>query len=35
MDLDEINRLIELMNKNDLLEVELVEEDNKIRMKKK
>ncbi len=35
MDLDEINRLIELMNKNDLLEVELVEDAKKIRLKKK
>jgi acetyl-CoA carboxylase biotin carboxyl carrier protein len=35
MDLDEINRLIELMNKNDLLEVEIVEDSKKIRLKKK
>ena len=35
MDLDESNRLIELMNKNDLLEVELVEDAKKIRLKKK
>jgi acetyl-CoA carboxylase biotin carboxyl carrier protein len=35
MDLDEINRLIELMNKNDLLEVEIVEDAKKIRLKKK
>jgi len=35
MDFDEINRLIELMNENDLLEIELVEDSKKIRLKKK
>jgi acetyl-CoA carboxylase biotin carboxyl carrier protein len=35
MDVDEIHRLIELMNKNDLLELELVEDSKKIRLKKK
>lgn len=35
MDVNEIHRLIELMNKNDLLELELVEDSKKIRLKKK
>lgn len=35
MDIEEIQRLIELMNENELLEVELVEEGKKIRLKKK
>ncbi|MCF6227215.1 MAG: acetyl-CoA carboxylase biotin carboxyl carrier protein [Planctomycetes bacterium] len=35
MDMEEIKRLIELMNENELLEVELVEEGKKIRLKKK
>lgn len=35
MDIKEIHRLIELMNENDLLELELVEDSKKIRLKKK
>lgn len=35
MDIDEIHRLIELMNENELLELELVEDSKKIRLKKK
>jgi len=35
MDIDEIHRLIELMNENELLELELVEDNKKIRLKKK
>lgn len=35
MDIKEIHRLIELMNENDLLELELVEDAKKIRLKKK
>ena len=35
MDFDEIKRLIELMNENDLLELEHVEDSKKIRLKKK
>lgn len=35
MDIDEIHRLIELMNDNELLELELVEDSKKIRLKKK
>jgi acetyl-CoA carboxylase biotin carboxyl carrier protein len=35
MDIKEIHRLIELMNDNDLLELELVEDSKKIRLKKK
>ncbi|MCC6464328.1 MAG: acetyl-CoA carboxylase biotin carboxyl carrier protein [Planctomycetes bacterium] len=35
VDIKEIQRLIELMNENDLLEVELVEDSKKIRLKKK
>ncbi|MCG3184143.1 MAG: Biotin carboxyl carrier protein of acetyl-CoA carboxylase [Planctomycetes bacterium] len=35
MDINEIHRLIELMNENELLELELVEDSKKIRLKKK
>jgi acetyl-CoA carboxylase biotin carboxyl carrier protein len=35
MDIEEIHRLIELMNENELLELELVEDSKKIRLKKK
>ncbi len=35
MDFKEIHRLIELMNENELLELELVEDSKKIRLKKK
>lgn len=35
MDIEEIQRLIELMNDHELLEVEIVEEGKKIRLKKK
>jgi acetyl-CoA carboxylase biotin carboxyl carrier protein len=35
MDMDEIHRLIELMNENELLELEVVEDSKKIRLKKK
>jgi acetyl-CoA carboxylase biotin carboxyl carrier protein len=35
MDIKEIHRLIELMNENELLELELVEDSKKIRLKKK
>lgn len=35
MDIDEIQRLIALMNENELLELELVEDSKKIRLKKK
>jgi acetyl-CoA carboxylase biotin carboxyl carrier protein len=35
MDAKEIHRLIELMNENDLLELEVVEDNKKIRLKKK
>ena len=35
MDMDELHKLIELMNENELLELELVEDSKKIRLKKK
>ncbi|MCA8911354.1 MAG: acetyl-CoA carboxylase biotin carboxyl carrier protein [Planctomycetes bacterium] len=35
MDMDELHKLIELMNDNELLELELVEDSKKIRLKKK
>ncbi|MCB9894275.1 MAG: acetyl-CoA carboxylase biotin carboxyl carrier protein [Planctomycetes bacterium] len=35
MDMDELHQLIELMNENELLELELVEDSKKIRLKKK
>lgn len=35
MDMKEIHQLIELMNDNELLEIELVEDSKKIRLKKK
>ncbi|MCC6574737.1 MAG: acetyl-CoA carboxylase biotin carboxyl carrier protein [Planctomycetes bacterium] len=35
MKIDELNKLIELMNKNDLQEIEVVEDDRKVRLVKK